>query len=110
MALVFAMDSSSATDRRLVATYEDLLTVTGIMHTLLTDDRRDSDEIEGYFVLADRQRDLISVLTSTSAIGLAGFIAKAQGALLRPIERGYDGAMQISISLCEDIVRSARMN
>lgn len=94
-------------DAQLLAAHKDLLHVTSVMHAVLDETNSDTEDIPGYDALADEQKRLITILQSTPAMGMDGTIAKARSALLKPVERGYDGAVQISLSLCRDLVSLA---
>ncbi len=80
-----------------------LIIVSENLDTLLSSGRDDED-IENYDHLSQEQAQLIEHITKTRTFTIAGMIAKAECALLKPIERGYDGGINISISICRDLL------
>ncbi len=94
-------------DRVLVGLCRDLADKVSALQLLLSADDRDTDEIPGFAALADREAALIMEIAALPARTLLGVVAKAQGALLRPEVRGYDGALVLALSAVEDLVRLA---
>ncbi len=58
------------------------------LRDLLAGDGRDTADVPGFDALADRQADLLELIVATPARGLAGLVAKARCARLRPARAG----------------------
>ncbi len=65
---------------------------------------RDTDEIEEYEIVAREQARLIDCISKTKVSTISGLLAKAECALLKPIERGYDDGIRLGLSVCRDLV------
>ncbi len=94
-------------DRVLVGLCRDLAETVSALQLLLSADNRDTDAIPGFDALADHEAALIAEIVALPARTLLGVVAKAEGALLRPEVRGFDGAVALALSAAEDLVRLA---
>ncbi len=94
-------------DRVLVGLCRDLAGTVSALQLLLSADDRDTDAIPGFDALADHEAALIAEIVALPARTLLGVVAKAEGALLRPEARGFDGAVALALSAAEDLVRLA---
>ncbi len=94
-------------DRVLVGLCRDLAGTVSALQLLLSADDRDTDAIPGFDALADHEAALIAEIVALPARTLLGVVAKAEGALLRPEVRGYDGATALALSAAKDLVRLA---
>lgn len=93
---------------------DDLLASTGEfeandrkLHDLLARDGRDAGDVPGFDDLADRRAELVELIVATPARSLAGTVAKARCARLRPSEQGFDAALDLALSACDDLLRLA---
>ena len=75
------------------------------LRDLLAGDGRDTADVPGFDALADRQADLLELIVATPARGLAGLVAKARCARLRPPEQGFDAALALALSTSDDLLR-----
>ena len=104
----FGMPSSpDDPDRVLVGLCRDLAGTVSALQIMLSTDGRDTDVIPGFNALANREAALVRHIAALPASTLIGVVAKAQGALLRPEVRGFDGAQALALSAAEDLVRLA---
>lgn len=77
------------------------------LHDLLARDGRDAGDVPGFDDLADRRAELVELIVATPARSLAGTVAKARCARLRPSEQGFDAALDLALSACDDLLRLA---
>ena len=75
------------------------------LRVLLERDGRDTEDVPGFDGLADRQAELVGLICATPAQTLAGVVAKARCARLRPSEQGFDAALFLALSACDDLLR-----
>lgn len=103
--LRFIIRSINGHDENTIRICGDLLIVSSDLDAAIADDDRDSEDIPGYQELANAQAQLIERVSQASASTIGGLIAKAECALFKPIERGYDGGPAIGLSVCKDLLR-----
>lgn len=75
------------------------------LRVLLERDGRDTDDMPGFDDLADRQAELVGLICMMPARTLAGVVAKARCARLHPSEQGFDAALALALSACDDLLR-----
>ena len=75
------------------------------LHDLLACDNRDTADVPGFDALADRQAMLVELIVAIPAQRLAGLVAKARCARLRPPEQGFDAALSLALSASDDLLR-----
>ncbi len=92
-------------DQALLALADEFEINDRALHDILARDGRDTDDVPGFDTLADRQAELVGLIVATPAQGLAGLVAKARCARLRPSERGFDAAQALALSASDDLLR-----
>lgn len=95
----------SSRDDALLALTDEFEAGDRALRSLLERDGRDTADVPGFDDIADRQAELVGLICATPARTLAGVVAEARCARLRPSEQGFDAALALALSACDDLLR-----